>query len=381
MDYEQLRIRTLLPMSYNGVGPSFTCMRILQGIQRAGVSCDLVLNRTRRPVEDISYRAAVPRILSLIPYRFVEARATERAEEFYLSNLNEGDVAYLWPAASLRIHQLASDRGAHIILEGINTRMARAKQILDAAYDRIGLPPAHGITEERIAEEEEKLGLASAIFAPSPAVEGALEGSTLRPGGVISSSYGTDIPDWTRPEPTGESADAVRVLFVGYACVRKGFNTLLEAWGEAGLNGELIVAGDIEPAIRSKFADLLSRPDVRTVGFVRDVCALYRSSDIFVLPSLEEGDPLVTYEAAAHGLPLVVSREGAGRMGSRGAGVRLVDARDPESLVSALRTLAGDTDEREALGRDARFAVEDFRWSAVGARRAQLLRTHLMQGT
>ena len=38
----------------------------------------------------------------------------------------------------------------------------------------------------------------------------------------------------------------------------------------------------------------LNRADVRCMGFVRDIDKLYRDADVFVLPSFEEGDPLVT---------------------------------------------------------------------------------------
>jgi glycosyltransferase involved in cell wall biosynthesis len=302
-------------------------------------------------------------------------RASAAAEMHYLKSLQAGDIAYLWPAVSLQAHRLLHDRGFQIVLEGINTRMSSAKQVLDDAYRQINLPPAHGITEERIAEEEQKLALASAIFAPSPAVERALKGSPLDPGGVISASYGTDIPDWSRSEK--DEAGALRVLFVGYACVRKGIHVLLQAWNEARVKGELIIAGAIEPAVRRHCAHLLDDPSVRTLGFIRDVRSLYRSADIFVLPSFEEGDPLVTYEAAAHELPLVVSFHGAGRLGSRGDSVCLIDEHDAASLVHALRGLANDAEMRIDAGRRARSAVEEFRWSAVGARRAQALATCL----
>lgn len=362
-------------MSFNGVGPSFTCVRLLQGMSAAGASCGLVLDRATKKIERLDYRTTVPGALSFIPYRYVQPGASRASESYFLRQVQAGDIAYLWPSVSLETHRILRDRGHAIILEGINTRMASARKVLDQAYRNIGLEPAHGITEERIVEEEAKLELASAIFAPSPVVEDALKGSPLADGGVIPASYGVDLPDWKRSDYRGE--DPLKVLFVGYACVRKGVNTLLEAWDRSRIKGELIIAGTIEPAIASRYSDLLSRPDVRPLGFVKDVLALYRSADLFVLPSLEEGDPLVTYEAAAHGLPLMVSQAGAGRMGGQEGGIYRVDPYDVESLVEGFRTLSQDSDRREFLGRGARAVVENFRWSDAGSRRVRSLRDHL----
>ena len=54
-----------------------------------------------------------------------------------MRSLKDGDIAYLWPAASLNIHKTLHDRGVPIVLEAINTRMASAKRILDDAYEEL----------------------------------------------------------------------------------------------------------------------------------------------------------------------------------------------------------------------------------------------------
>ena len=103
-------------------------------------------------------------------------------------------------------------------------------------------------------------------------------------------------------------------LFVGTICVRKGVHLLLDYWIQSGVKGRLILLGEIEPIIKDKCADLLRRSDIVVMDYVKekDLGALYRSADVFLLPSLEEGSPLVIYEACGSGLPVVTTPMGAG---------------------------------------------------------------------
>lgn len=368
------RLSALLPMAYNGVGPAATCVNLMRGLARDGVDCMLHLDVARRRIEGAPHAATVPALLGLAPYRMLQKRASPATEARYLADLREGDLAYLWPTASLAAHHAAAARGAPIILEGINTRMASAKRILDAVYAEAGLPPAHGVTEARIAEEDEKIALADAVFCPSPGVEAALcelPGAAAR---VLSASYGVTV-DPAAPPRVPAPGPGLRVLFVGSVCLRKGAHKLLAAWAEARVDGVLTLLGDVEPAIAARFADLLNGPTVRKLGFRRDVAAHYAEADLFVLPSFEEGDALVTYEAAKFGLPMILSPMGAGRFGAAHPDcVRMIDPWDVASITAALRELADSADRRAALGQRAREAVRAFDWTLVAARRAALLR-------
>ena len=60
------------------------------------------------------------------------------------------------------------------------------------------------------------------------------------------------------------------------------------------------------PAYRERLSELLSHPSVQALGHRTDLPDLMRSSDVLVLPSLEEGYGLVCIEAIGSGcVPLV----------------------------------------------------------------------------
>jgi UDP-glucose:(heptosyl)LPS alpha-1,3-glucosyltransferase len=96
---------------------------------------------------------------------------------------------------------------------------------------------------------------------------------------------------------------------------------------------------------------------VRFAGVRRDVERVYAACDAFVLPTAYETFSLVTYEAAAAGVPIVATRvsgiEDLLRDGENGVEI----TRDAASIAAALRRL-DDPAERERMGAAGRATVE-----------------------
>lgn len=368
------RIRTLLAMACDGGGPSQTCLNIMNGAHRAGYAVDVFANRRRVPRQDVPMILSLPgSILAQLPYQRVVAQASRWLEQRFLRSVQPGEIAYLWPAASLEVHRLLHERGIPIVLEGINTRMASARRILDAAYEEFGVAPTHGITDERIAEEEEKYHFCQAIFAPNRHVESALVGSPLEHR-VLPSSYGVNTKKASLHRNYSENK-ALTFMFCGYACVRKGMHFLLDAWQKMPAQHRLQIVGKIEPIIAERYADLLNSDRVELVGFVDNVHPYFSRADAFLMPSLEEGGPQVTYEAAVHGLPIVASPMGASRLGDEEGTMLIVEPSDRDAFEDALAQVIHSVELRRALGEKARDCVPYFDWDAVGARRAEQLQT------
>ena len=69
----------------------------------------------------------------------------------------------------------------------------------------------------------------------------------------------------------------------------------------------LVGDGETRPAVEEKLARLGLGDDVRFLGHRNDAGRLYQAMDVFLLPSLYEGLPVVAVEAQAAGLKTVVS--------------------------------------------------------------------------
>mgnify|MGYP006369380075 FL=1 len=164
---------------------------------------------------------------------------------------------------------------------------------------------------------------------------------------------------------------------VGQQSVRKGLQTALEAWKSAPSHARLRIVGGIEPHLIRRYRDVLNLRSVTSVGFTRGVAAEYLKADVFLFPSLEEGDALVTYEAAAHALPIIATVVGAGRFGADTGVYVEVPPLDPSALADRIAAFAGSGDLRRDLGQRARSAVLPYDWTFVGPRTFRTLHERL----
>ena len=110
-------------------------------------------------------------------------------------------------------------------------------------------------------------------------------------------------------------------------------------------------------------------PGLDRVGGRNDMAAVYNAFDIFVLPSYREGFSRSGMEAAATGLPLVLSDiRGCREVGRHEQEALLVPAGDAGALTDAVRRLIDDPALRSRLGAAARArAVAEFDQVRVAA--------------
>ncbi|WP_242718642.1 glycosyltransferase [Microcoleus vaginatus] len=97
----------------------------------------------------------------------------------------------------------------------------------------------------------------------------------------------------------------------------------------------------------------------------RYIAFAYREADFFAFPSLEEGSPLVTYEAMANGLPVLTSPMGAGGVVRDGKDGIIVSPYDEEALVTGLQQLAGCAELRLGMSDSARERAQEFTWEKL----------------
>jgi UDP-glucose:(heptosyl)LPS alpha-1,3-glucosyltransferase len=108
-----------------------------------------------------------------------------------------------------------------------------------------------------------------------------------------------------------------------------------------------------------------ARGRVHFLGAVPDVNRYLAASDAFIFPTRYEAAPLVSYEAAGSGLPLLVTPvngvEDFLREGVNGWFI----GQDAPSIERRLAELEADPELRKSMGEAARSAVLGFKWDAV----------------
>ena len=162
-------------------------------------------------------------------------------------------------------------------------------------------------------------------------------------------------------------------IFVGSISVRKGVHLLLDYWVKAKLNAKLQLVGAIEPAIKPLVEQYLKQENIEHIPFTFDLSDIYKNADVFVLPSIEEGSPLVTYMAFGAGLPLLVSPMGGGGVVTDGEDAVVIDPHDEAAWIAQLQHLATDTVFRTKLAHHSKLKSPYYLWDAVAKRRLDLL--------
>lgn len=380
---DQMQVAAYFPIFFTDGWHAHTCLSICQHLRSPGLALELHV-----PASDASGRhpfvcEAVPPLLARAAYRLgPTTRLIGKVHRFrFRQALKRANVAYFWAGTPEPVYRDAKAARVPIFVERINCHRATAFRILDEAYRRAGLslPAKHDLAS--LEEERRKLALADFIFAPSPLVRQSLLDEGHPPEKILSSSYGWS-PERFRAPSTPRAANAqTSFLFVGSVCIRKGAHLLLEAWEAAGAPGRLTLAGRLLQEVRQVAGKQLARPDVNARGHVSDVASAYADADVFVLPTLEEGSPLVVYEAMACGLPVLTTPMGAGEVVRDGVEGIVLDPYDGSAWVAALQRLAGDPQLRARLGAAGRERAQDYIWAKVAARRRSLLEQALAART
>ncbi len=164
-------------------------------------------------------------------------------------------------------------------------------------------------------------------------------------------------------------SDKQCVLFVGQLIHRKGLNFLIEAAKEIvkeRKNTLFLIVGD--GPLRQRLIQYLEKIGLLShFVFLGDVkgnplVEIYNCADVFVLPSVTEGQGIVLLEAQAVGKPVVAFDVGAIRESivSQETGF-VVDPQAKGSLASAITNLLSDQELRIRMGEKGRsFICEKF---------------------
>jgi glycosyltransferase involved in cell wall biosynthesis len=166
----------------------------------------------------------------------------------------------------------------------------------------------------------------------------------------------------------GLRPDDFVVLYAGGNYRLKGLLPLVEAVRRIGSPIRIVAVGVVADR---ELKDFLAR-DVETgrvivVGPTPDIAAHYAMADCFALPTQYDTFSLVTLEAMATALPVIVSRAAGISEGlTDGTDALLLDdPGDIDGLEQRIRALAGDPVLRLRLAEGARKTAEAWSWDRV----------------
>jgi glycosyltransferase involved in cell wall biosynthesis len=268
------------------------------------------------------------------------------------------DIFHAWGNYALYCIPTARSFGASVVIERGSTHPHFQDAILREEFERfgVGVERAHPQIIEKGMKEIE---LADAVIIPSSFVRRSFVSQGVPEEKLHLIPYGIDLSSF---QPVPKADDVFRVLFVGNIGIQKGVHYLLEAWKSLALpHAELVFVG----AIDKDFERMFKRYEglYRYAGHVphEQLSAWYSQASVFVLPSLQEGSALVTYEAMACGIPSVVS-ENTGSIIRDGIDGWVVPIRSSDAIAEKILHLFEHAEQSASYGASAAAYVAGYTW-------------------
>lgn len=309
------------------------------------------------------------------PFRFLEKKFKIKINSFRLvnylfgkkvyKNLPECKIYHTWMGISPRSVKKAKKNGAILVLEAANSHPLNSRRILNEEFKKFKREEFI-LDPEKIKKDIEYMKMFDYILCPSDFVYNSFLREGFDEKRLKKMPYGVDFDKFDIKKERTDSK--FRVIFVGSIQLRKGIQYLLKAWEELNLkNSELLIVGSVWPDGSKIFGNYKRDKTIRLKGFDPNLKELYRKSDVFVFPSLEEGSALVNYEAMASGLP-VITTFNSGSIIRNGKDGFIVPVRDVKTLKEKIKYFYENPKKCIKMGKNAKEHVKRYTWNNYGER-------------
>lgn len=212
------------------------------------------------------------------------------------------DLVHAWSGSAEPSLLAAEKLGIPSVLERSSAHMEEQSRILREEYARLGLvwteTPA-AVVRRELREYQ----LARMIAIPSLFVERSFAVRGYPLDKLNRNGFGVNISKFT---PGQKDDEVFRVIFAGSLSVRKGIGYLVSAFLTADIpDSSLLLVGSTTPDTSRLLGG--SDPRVILTGHQpqAELVNYYRKASVFVMPSVEEGQAMVQFQALACGLPLI----------------------------------------------------------------------------
>ncbi|MFF2487735.1 glycosyltransferase family 4 protein [Microbacterium sp. NPDC058062] len=362
------------PFALGSPGIGWTAWNQANELVRAGVDVHVVAASIARPVEGAaSVRTTLTVRGRRVPHRLVGRSRAMRIHDAVTAGLvgrlldgGADDVVHAWPLASARTLRVARRRGIPGVREVPNTHTAHAYEVVAREYAALGLEPrrgeSHTVDPHRLAIEESEYAAAAGLLVPSEAVADTFLARGFADDRLLRHRYGCTVS----APPARDTDGPFTAVFLGRGTPRKGLHTALQAWtaSKAATEGRFLIYGLLDEDYAAYLAPLLAHPSVEVRGVTSEPMRVLASADVLLLPSVEEGSALVTYEAQVAGcVPLVSTAAGA--VIDEGVTGLTHDVGQVDVLTAQLDLLVERPEVLASMSRVAMARADELSWASA----------------
>jgi glycosyltransferase involved in cell wall biosynthesis len=285
------------------------------------------------------------------------------------------DVVHLW--SSIAEESLQALRGSSVlkcVVRGSAHIRAQAR-LLAEEEQRAGVPQDQP-SPWMIAREEREYALADKIVVISSFAQTTFRNEGVPAERVKMIAAGAPLERFRATQEVIEqrcerilSGMPLRVLNVGTVCFRKGildYQQVIEALSERGF--EFTFVGPQLPEAVSIVRRLQTKARFIEKQPLDKLSAIYAENDLFLLPTIEDGFPQVLAQAAAAGLPILTTPNGAGTdLVQDGKSGWVLPIRSPQAFIEKLRWCQSHREELIEMVRACYTTLQPRNWLTFAA--------------
>jgi glycosyltransferase involved in cell wall biosynthesis len=285
-------------------------------------------------------------------------------DHWLATHLNpKSEVLYILSGVGKCSLRKARRAGAQVVVESGSTETEYQHRVVGEEYRRNGLRGSLFPTSyrRRVRSEIEE---ADFVQVPSEFVRRTYLESGVPASKLLLARYGADVARFAA-RTEGDRSEVFRVICPSGVNLRKGARLLVEAWHRLAWNpreAELHWVGwRSTPEARHLFVNEPQGIIWHRWMAQEMLSKLYRSGDVLVLPSFEEGFARVLVEGAASGLALIATPNTGVEDFFSPANPEgwLVPCNDVDALCDALRAARADRDATFQRGQQAAARARD----------------------
>lgn len=183
----------------------------------------------------------------------------------------------------------------------------------------------------------------------------------------------------------------IRILYVGRLDMKKGLGELMIAakniittgrnieisfvgWDDS--NGQIVEKELRDIALHLGIFDFVRFCGKKSIG--SELNEFYRNSDVFVLPSYQEGFPRVVWEAMANSLPVVITNVGSiPSLLTSDENCVMIPPRNTEALTAAIERVIGDGDLRKRIINNGRSLAKEKTLKKSTEEMLEIIKNHV----
>ena len=247
--------------------------------------------------------------------------------------------------------------GAKTIVERASSSILNQNRILTEEFKRLGLnsQPIHPWSiKKQLAEYKET----DYVTLPSKYAYDTFIDEGYPREKIFLNPYGVDVEKF-KPVKT-EKDEKFRALFIGDNWIRKNLYDAEKAWSDLNLKKAEFIIRCNAP----KFPDI-NYDTIKRVNWFDDIVETYNRADVFIMPSLEEGNALVIGESGSCGTPSITTYN-SGTWFEPDKSCFFVPIHDIKALKEAIKYCYDNLDELKKVGKNARKKCEENTWGHYG---------------